>query len=434
MPLDRRIVKRFLRSPKVIIGEIVAVAFAGVFGATLPQAGNSSAAELARLHARGPIVARVVDLLELDHVFRSYWFLALTLLASASLSIVVAEQLRRLRSAWTQRLTESHFRRAPLCAEFERQATLGTAVSARESRVEVRTEKRLGLAGSPLFHTGVLLVIVAGTLRALFAVDAVVDLVEGETLLPTSEAWAAQWPGLLARPLRLDCPVTLDEVRATRYERGDLRDLRIRLSLRQGGGSKGEEVAINQALHVPGGRLFLGSDFGPAALIEWQENGTPSAREAVLLVSQGKGVYEGRSSGQAGVRAYLRAQVDGAGNRPTSLELRVMRGSALLFTGQVRPGDVAPISGGLVLRLHGMPFWARLRGSRDPALWLAYLGFALALVGATIIFTVVKVDSCVVVTTEGDHERVFVALRPQRFAAAFRERFQRLVDREGGPV
>ena len=426
--------KRFLRSPKVIIGEIVAVAFAGMLGATLPQAEKSSLAELARLHARGPIAATLVDVLELDHVFQSAWFLALTLLASASLSIVVTEQLRRLHQAWTQRLTEAHFRRVPFRAEFERQARLGTAVSAEGPRVEVRTKGRLGLAGSPLFHTGILLVIVAGTLRALFAVEAVVDLVEGETLPPTPEAWAAQWPGLLATPFRLNYPVTLDEVRATRYEGGDLRDLRIRLSLQQTEAIRGEEIAINQALHVPGGRLFLGSDFGPAALIEWQENGTPSAREAVLLASQGKGVYEGLSSGPAGARAYLRAQVDGAGNRPTLLELRVMGGSALLFTGQVRPGDVVPISGGQVLQLHGMPFWARLRGSRDPALWIAYWGFALALVGATIIFTIVKVDSCVVVATEGDRERVFVALRPQRFAAAFHERFQRLVHQEGGPA
>jgi hypothetical protein len=71
--------------------------------------------------------------------------------------------------------------------------------------------------------------------------------------------------------------------------------------------------------------------------------------------------------------------------------------------------------------------WIRLRGSRDSAMWLAYLGFALAVIGATMIFTLVKVDACVIISPAGDRERVFVALRPQRFAPLFEERFQRLV-------
>jgi hypothetical protein len=44
----------------------------------------------------------------------------------------------------------------------------------------------------------------------------------------------------------------------------------------------------------------------------------------------------------------------------------------------------------------------------------------------------VKLDFCVVVTPLGDRQQVFVALRPQRFAPLFEDRFQRLVrDLEG---
>jgi len=68
-----------------------------------------------------------------------------------------------------------------------------------------------------------------------------------------------------------------------------------------------------------------------------------------------------------------------------------------------------------------------LRGSHDPALWLAYLGFALVIAGAVLIFAVVKVDACVLVTPLGERERVFVALKPHRFAPLFQERFEQLV-------
>lgn len=428
-------VKRVLRAPAVIISEIVAIALAGVLGASFPQAGTASIAELARLRDNPALVVTLIDFFSLDRIFQSGWFLALTIVASASLSIVVAEQLRRLRVMWLLNLTEAKFQKAPFRTEFDRPARLPSPGSEDERSIEIKTAGKLGLAGSPIFHSGILLVIVAGALRALFAVEAVVDLIEGETLPPTSEAWAAQWPGALAQPFRLEYPVTLDGVKATRYEAGDLRDLTVQLSVQQGKGIEKREVAVNRELHAPGGRLFLGSDFGPAAMMEWQKNGAEPIRHAALLTSRGKGVFESASFVEGLIRTHLRARVDSAGNHPTALEVRVVDvGSrALLFSGLVRVGEAVSLPGGEVLTLHGLPFWARLRGSRDPALWLAYVGFALALVGATIIFAIVKIDTCVAITPAGERERVFVALSAHRFAPLFHDRFQRLVREQGGP-
>jgi hypothetical protein len=51
----------------------------------------------------------------------------------------------------------------------------------------------------------------------------------------------------------------------------------------------------------------------------------------------------------------------------------------------------------------------------------------LTMLGATMIFTLIKLDCCVVVTPLGERERVFIALKPQRFAPLFQERFEKLV-------
>ena len=403
-PSSLRRLKQILRSPTVIVGEIAAIALAGVLGATVP-----------------PL-----------HVFSSAWFLAVTLLTAASLGVVVVEQVRRLRIMWSQRLTADHFEGAPFRAEFERLARLAPADAG--SRIRVWTEMRAGLAGSAVLHTGLLLVIVAGALRTLFATDAVVDLVEGETLAPTSGSWAAQWPGMLAQPFRLDVPVTLNSVRASRYDTGDLRDLRVRLAFQRKEGIQDAEIAVNRDVKTAGGRLFPSADFGPAALVEWQKSGIPATREAALLAGSGKGTFEGSSAGPDGLRAHLRAQVDSVGNHPASVDVRVMKDRALLFTGDVRPGETIAVLGGVKLTLHGTPFWARLRGSRDPALGLVYLGFALVLAGVVLVFTVVKVDVCVAITPAGDRERVFVAIKPQRFEPLFRERFERLVREQSDPA
>jgi hypothetical protein len=76
--------------------------------------------------------------------------------------------------------------------------------------------------------------------------------------------------------------------------------------------------------------------------------------------------------------------------------------------------------------------WARLQGSRDSALWLAYTGMALVMLGATLIFMLIKRDFCIVITPLGERERVFVALKPQRFAPLFQERFEEFVRELGG--
>jgi len=368
--------KRLLRSPVVIIGELAGIALAGALGASLPRL----------------------------HVFQSGWFAALALITAASLAIVVVEQFRRLRSQWRQQPVLAQFQSAPFHTEFERPATT------QNSQVRIWSERRLGLAGSLVFHCGVLLIIVAGALRALFATDAVVDLVEGETLAPTAAAWSAQWPGLFGKPFQLDQPVTLESLSGSRYPSGDLRELTARLST--------GEIAVNHQLHVNGGRIYLSQEFGPAALLEWNS----TKREAALLAAAA-GKFEGESTGPDGLRAHLRAGTE----RPSTIEVRVMHGEGLLANGTLRVGETLPLPGGASLTLRGTPMWARLHGSRDFALGLAYAGMVLVMVGAALIFTLVKRDFCIVVTPLGDHERVFVALKPQRFAPLFQERFEQLV-------
>ena len=415
-------IRGFLRSPRTIIGTIAAVTVLSAIGASLPQIGSATSAEMALLQGRGALVDALVRIFSLDHIFRSGWFLAPVLLAALSLSIVVTEQIRRLRVVWTQPLTAAHFQFAPYRAEFDRPAR-ATAPGAR-----IWSERRIGLAGSLVFHTGLLCIMVAGALRALFAADAAVDVLEGETVAATPGAWESQVTGLIPRPFSLDRPITLQEVRTAFYANGDLRDLSLRLDV-QGAGE--QDLAVNRELRTAGGRLFLGQDFGPAALLEWSRPGAVPQRWRVLLADAGRGHFEGRLAGPDDARAYLRIRLGTDGKPASALELRVVRGPALLAAAEVAPGQAVILPDGAVLTLRGLPFWARLRGSHDPALGLALAGLLLVLLGVSLVFLVIKVDACVVVTPDGDRERVFVALRPQRFAALYQERFRELVRQQG---
>jgi hypothetical protein len=417
-----------LRSPRVIIAEIALVAVVCAAGAALPQAGTATDAEMARFREVLPAVAALARALGLDHVFRSAWFLAPALLAAASLSLVVLGQLRRVRRLWSPPLTRAHFEAAPFRAEFER--------AARDPATPFRvwTERRFGLTGSLVFHARLLLVLIAGALQALFATGAAVDVLEGETLAPSAAAWEAQFPGLLARPFALVRPVTLREVRSTRYANGDLQSLGVRLAFGDPERGDAADLGVNRELRTIGGRLFLGSDFGPAALIEWQSPGGAPRRERVLLTHAGRGEFTGTSPGPDGALAHLRVRVDPAGRPATRFDIHAMKGPALLGAGSLGADESLALPGGATLTLHGATQWARLRGDRNPALGLAAAGLAMVLLGASIIFLVVRVDACVVVTPAGDRERVFVAMKPHRFSPLFQERFQRLLREQGAPA
>ena len=417
--VNLRILKRFLRSPKVILAEIAMITLVCILGSAIPQADSTADVEF--------VANPFVKIFAFDHIFKSFWFLAITLLCFASLLVVISDQIKRLRFAWSKELSEEDFRNSTYCTEFERPARLEAGQFTDGPQVEIKTKDKLALAGSLVFHAGILLLIIAGILRALFAVDAVVDLMEGETLPTTVQAWGAQWPGIMAKPLKLDHPVILDKVKVDRYKSGALKDLSVVLSIERSNDIEKHEVAINKELKISGLRLFLGNKYGPTALIEWHKEGNSLAKDAVLLADKGNQTYEASISGPDGLQGYFRTH-----KNSNSIEMRVMKDNALLHVGKINVGQTIQLPEGQTLLLHGMPLWARLNASSDPALWLAYLGFALGLIGSVIIFFLTKNDTCVIVTPAGDIERVFVALRVQRFAPLFEHRFRQLVQEQGG--
>lgn len=420
-PAWLRALKRFFRAPATIVGALAVITLVGILGASLPQAGSATPAELARLRQHGPWFSTLVDGLALDHIFQSVGFLLALAVATISLTLVVAEQARRFRTAWSLEPAEGHFRTAPFQASFVRPSR------GAEPGRRIRVRGRLGQAGSLLFHVGLLLVIAAAALRALFGVSAAVDLLEQEVLPPTVEAWGAQWPGPFARPFRLEAPLTLDQVRLSWYESGGIKDLRVQFTL---AGSGPRSLGINEELRTSRGRLYVNSDIGPAALVEWSPDGKILLREALLMRQEAPGIFTAETGRDPILRA--RAVLGQGQDRPANLELRVTSGTTLRHVGRLDPGESVQLPGGGMVRLVGLPYWVRLHGSHDPGLWLVFGGFLVGLLGAALTYTVIRVDECVTITPEGGEERVDIALRPHRFAPLFRDRFERLVRHHGG--
>jgi hypothetical protein len=369
-------------------------------------------------------LAPAVRALGLDRVIETGWFLALVAVAAGSLAIVLVEQWRRLFREWRATPTVASFQSAPLRAEFER--------AARGASTKIARHHSVGLLGSPLFHLGLMVVVLAGVVRMLFGAEAAVRLYEGEVLPARAEAFEVRWAGPLATPLAFEWPVELVELVPDRYPSGALRFLSARVAI-HADSPRREQLAINSPLDDGGERLYLSSRHGCAAFVEVESQGLTDRRVAMLdEASLREFVSAERFPGDLEFR--FGAKVGPSGERPEAVDFYALRRGAIIASGALRPGQEVHLPDGGRVALVALRYWARFTASRDLSTWPAYGGFALALLGAILMFALVKVDTAVIVTPMGDRERVLVAMRPQRLAPLFGAEFERLVVEEGGPA
>jgi cytochrome c biogenesis protein ResB len=415
--------KRLLRSPWTITVELAGVALAGLASTFVDQ--HPTAAALAARAATRPAAAWVIRVLGLDRVFTSPWFLGLVAMAAGSLTIVVWEQWRRLAREWGSP-AEASFRSAPYRADLVRPRT------GQGRRLRIVTRGRIGTLGSPLFHTGLLLVALAGVGRMLVSADAAGEVMEGQVVPAGPEAFRVQDRGLLAAPVSLPVPVRLVEMVPSHYLSGDLLRLSARVALDPASVAT-VEVAVNAPLELGPTLLYLSQEFGPAAVLEIQRDGDAAFRTAFLRPGEA-GDYEWAGPTPEGLELRLRAPMSPPGPRPPAvLEVRVISFGTLLAVGRLQPGSALELPGGGQVALRDMRWWVKLVASRDPTTWPVYLGFAVAIAGVVLMVTFMRTDLMVLVEPAGEgEERVVVAMRARRLAPIFAERFQRLVEEERG--
>jgi len=261
-------------------------------------------------------------------------------------------------------------------------------------------------------------VVGAGLVRLLVFRDAAARVIEGDVLPADASAWQAQRGGPLSRPFALAAPVRVEEVAPARYASGALRQMTARLAPLGEGAGGAREIAINAPADLDGRSVYVLAGHGPAALLE--RVGAGEVRPQIVYLEERDQDFRGRLFLEDGREVRFRTPV--AAERPDAVEARLLRGPALLAVARMAPGSELALGGGEMLRLVALPWWAQLLGSRDPSRPFFFAGVAVAIAGIVLLFGFVPVDSAVFV----ERERLVVALRPQRFAPLFGERFEAL--------
>jgi cytochrome c biogenesis protein ResB len=411
--------RRVLRSPRTITAELGLVVLAGLAASLVDQ--HPTPFAQVRLSILHPVGAWLIHHLQLDRVLSARWFLGVVAVATCSLAIVVWEQWGRVRREWRKPL-EVSFRGAPYRRETLRPS------SGRGRLVRVESHGRIGVLGSPLFHTGLLVVALSGMARMLFGANAAREVVERQVIATTAEAFQVQDLGPLAGPVILPTEVRFVELVPAYYPSGGLLGLSSRVEM----GSRSDRwatLAVNAPLSVGPVELYLTQSFGPAALLDLGEEGGP---QLALLAPGETSDYEWAGPLPGGLELRLRAPGKPEARPPQLLDVRVLQAKTLLAAGRLAPGGSLSLPGGRTIGLLEIRWWVTILAARDPTVWPIFAGFAVAIAGVILMFAVTRVDVMVQVEPADAGEKVTVAMRPRRLAPLYAERFERLVQRELG--
>ena len=278
--------KRWLLSPKTVLALISAVGASCLVAALVPQLAQRPPAFFEAWRARRPILSRLVEVLKLNQVFSSGWFLVLVALVAASLALSLYHEVKAIVRA------SRGEPKAPARIPFQGCVDVATAArpeSVAGGRLEARlreifarrryrprrvdrtghlvfTKNRAGRWSSVVFHAGILATILAALYGLAFQKRGFVQLAEAESFDGRGGGLRAKSLGVLASDFDLGFRVSLERFTPTYWDTGAVRNMESVLVLTDESGERRQvPVSLHGAAEFRGVRLYQSEYFGTVA-------------------------------------------------------------------------------------------------------------------------------------------------------------------------
>jgi len=384
----------FFASIRLSVVLLLAIAAASIMGTVIPQ-NESVQVYVAKFGAAG---YRVLATLDIFDMYSSWWFQALLLLLV--INIVVCS-IDRLPVTWKAVFSNRMARNPSMFRNLNRKETFDVALS-----MDVLREacKKLVAGGEGVqqtpngfyvfgekgrwtrfgvyaVHLSIILLVVGALVGSMFGFDGYVNIVEGESV---SAIRLGNNGTMQKLPFELRC----DDFDLSFYPNGTPKEYRSTLSiLEEGQPALQRDIIVNAPLRYGGINIFQ-SSYGLLYVelnIVSRETGKEYRRQAaigerielpedlgvfVLTQFQGAMDYRGRDIGPVFVGHLL--PKDGAAE------------SVLL------PVNIPELdrerNGAVTISIAGTRYYTGLQVTRDPGVWVVYLGFIMLIVGCFVTF------------------------------------------------
>lgn len=247
--------------------------------------------------------------------------------------------------------------------------------------------------GSLVFHSGLMLVIVAGLAQPLWQKRGFVQLMEGEIFLGREGEFLETEKGSLAGKIELPFGLRLDALRDAYWNDGrNLRELASEISVLRNGHAEPVRVAVNAPLLDSGFAVYQSAYYGHAVSVELQRRDGRRLMTHFLLdraALPGKPEVGGQSFADTDYLFSLRLHPDATGKTfglsDPSVEIEVFKDGRPLYAGPLTDKPIlAP--GGDRFTLAGIKPWSGFNIVDRGGLWLLHLGFIVTVLGASILF------------------------------------------------
>ena len=412
-------------SLKLTIVLLLTLAATSIIGTLIPQ--NESPA--AYVQAFGEFGYRVFALLGVFNMYQSWWFRSLILLLTAN---IVVCSIDRLQLTWKiifvrhPKFNIDRFRRRKRKEEFkadcdpEKLKNIYPSIVARRFGYHRVEDTDAGFAiygesgrwtrfGVYIVHSSVVLLLIGGLIGSIFGFDGFVNIPEGET---------AQTIQLRNSPnkLQLGFEVRCDDFDVTFYDTGAPKEFRSSLTiLKQGQAVYQKDIIVNDPMQYEGIRFFQAS-YGSLPPNEVILNFTSKTTGMIYnqKAAVGKQIVIPENLGSFTLKQFTRA-ADFRGQNigeafigvltpPNSNPVEVTLPLRFPRFDRMRKGDVVIAIADYLPR-----YYTGLQVSRDPGVWVVYIGFILMIIGIYITFFMSHKQVCVEVIAEGKESRIWVA-------------------------
>jgi cytochrome c biogenesis protein ResB len=365
---------RLLASPGLALALLGLMLLAVLIGGTLPQTVRLSPQELDAWHRAWPLLSLWLERLGLADVYATTGFQFLYVALVVNLTAGTAVHVAYL-FAWFKGETPGrslHLSELP-----------PALLSLSDAGTNGRRRGSFGLAGLPLLHAGIVVIVVAALVNSSDRLGAHFELAEGEVLSQANgklrlERGSRQIEG------ELDFRLRLDALRVE-MEGGRFRELQARVSLQQAGGAlRQETLVVNHPLRIGSSQVYLDKNVGQAGVFE---RTLPDGQRRRLLINFIQPREDWGSNWPLtrdetmvfeDVPVNFRMALT-PGDAP-SFRLTAERRGKPVFDGVLAPGEVADL-GVYQLKFIGTAPWAGLYLASGQALKWIFSGFVLALAG-----------------------------------------------------
>ncbi len=398
-----KIIERFFKTitkPKFVITLIILTLIATFIGVMVPQVSDKSPSYFEEWKLKSPKTFYIVNLLQLNRVYTSAWFLALVFIILLALGYSLYQQIKRnikkrefappAAADWDFIDTETVIEQESLIRFMRGRRYF---LKNRSDDVLVFSKNSINRWGGVIFHSGLFLIIIAALVGLAFQKRGFVQVMEGEVFSGMHEDFLVKDLGALQQRFDVGFKTRLYKFNHEYWETGQIKDISSSVNIiDKDVKTKEKTINVNSPLKYNGINIYQSFDYGYALTFvlkrpDGSETVThflldrPDRRTKPFVGStdfpQTPYIFRMKFYPDISMNSYYLG-------RPI-LYLEVFTGNNMIFKGLVIPGDMMDIEGNKV-KFEDVRHWSGLIYVKGVDMSIAYIGFFISCIGASIIF------------------------------------------------